>query len=174
MLAVGGHGGQAAAMHAHPDLVWDALKDRKLLFDAVGQAAQHGEIEFQIGDIEAGRQGGGVVLHRVRFVAAEHEAALIGTNIDVGVDDARDRLVGLHAGDRLGDHQLMAGRHDGHARAGQRGDGAQPCAGRIDHDIAGYVAMFGVHAGDGIAVVRTPVTRVWGSMTAPSRSAARA
>ena len=66
-------------------------------------------------DLKIGRQIAHVVLHRIRLVAAQHQPALLRPHIDVGVDDARDRLVRPHLRQRRRHHQLVPGRHGLHA-----------------------------------------------------------
>ncbi len=89
------------------------LEDRELLAHATGQAPEHLDVERQLGDVEPRAQRGRIDLHRIRLVAAEHEAAALVAHVHAGVDHAGDGELRRDAGDRLGDQELMARRHDG-------------------------------------------------------------
>ena len=77
-----------------------------------------------------------VGLQRDRLVAAEHEAAALVPHVDVGVDHAGDRELGPHAGDRLGDQQLMARRHHRQRSAQLARRPGAPTARRVHHRAA--------------------------------------
>ena len=109
------------------------LEDRELRAHAAREPPQHLDVERQLGDVERRWQRGHVDLHGIGLVPAQHEPAALVAHVDVGVDHACDRELGPDPGDRLGDQQLMARRHDRQRRAETRGDEARPRAGGVHH-----------------------------------------
>jgi hypothetical protein len=110
IAVVHGERRQPTAVLGHAD--HRVLEDRELLAHAPGQPPQHLDVERQIRHVERRRQRGRLELERMGLVSAQHQAAAIVPHVDVGIDDAGDRELGPDSGDRLGDQELMAGRHD--------------------------------------------------------------
>ena len=103
---------------------------------AVGEVVEHAHVERRVRDrelrIETRIDWQGIALH-----ATHHEPAAGRSEVGRGVDDARDRLVGRHAGDRLGDEELVADRRDRYVDASQGANLARPGTGSIDDERRG-------------------------------------
>src|SRR5919206_1665327 len=93
---------KASYLAAAQDGDLGVLEDRELVRDEVGQPPEHAEVERHVGDRVAGRHLLERHLERVGLVAAEHQAAVAGADVDVRVDDAGNRLLRPDARERLG------------------------------------------------------------------------
>ena len=93
---------------------------------------------------------------RVRFIAAERQPTDLLFEIGAPVRVAQGRRIGGQAGDRLGDHILMPDRMQRHVDPRHRADLPRPLAGTVDHGVAGYHALIGLHGGDPVAIHRKP------------------
>jgi hypothetical protein len=130
------------------DLDRRILEDRELIGDARRQTPQHLDVQRKLAHLERRRQLGRIDLQGIGFVAAQHETAALVANVDVGVDYPGDRELGAHARDRLGDQELVAGRHDLERPAKTLGDEPGPRAGGVDDDARGDDGLRRAHALD--------------------------
>ena len=71
--------------------------------------------------------------HRVALHTAHHQPPARGSQIGGRINDASDRLLRGHTGDRASDEELVPDRSHRHLNTGQRTDTARPGPGRIDH-----------------------------------------
>ena len=102
--------------------------------DLVGEGPQDAEVEGEVGDLEARRQGLGPDHLRRVLVAAEHEPAVRVAHVHARLEQPHDRLERRDPGDRLGDVELVAHRHERERDPGRRRDGTRPAAGGVDDD----------------------------------------
>src|SRR5215510_13014062 len=80
--AVGRHRGRATTVQRDTR----GGEHREVLRDLVDQRAEHANVELELGDVEAGRQGGGIDHARAILVAAEQEPALLVADVDAGLE----------------------------------------------------------------------------------------
>src|SRR5204862_2511953 len=140
--AVRGHGEEAATVLPHRAL----LDGRHLARDLCGEPGQHSEVERDVVDREAGSTR--VDWQRIGLEAAQHEPAARRPEVDRGVDDPHDRVVGPAPRDRLADVELVTDGGDRRPHAGEFGHRAGPRARRIDDDPSADLAGGRGHAFD--------------------------